>query len=56
MAEFFKVPITVITQEPYEIGKKAAKLLLNNINDKDTIPQKIMIPCFLSKRESCGKP
>lgn len=53
MAEFFKVPITVITQDPYEIGKEATKLLLNNIHNKDALPQKIMIPCSLSKRLSC---
>lgn len=55
MVDFFKVPITVITQEPYEIGKEAAKLLLNNIDDKKALPQKIMIPCSLSKRLSCQK-
>jgi len=55
MAEFFKVPITVITQNPYEIGREATKLLLNNINDKETPSQKIMIPCSLSKRLSCKK-
>jgi DNA-binding LacI/PurR family transcriptional regulator len=55
MAEFFKVPITVITQDPYEIGKEATKLLLKNISDKGTPAQKIMIPCSLSKRLSCKK-
>jgi len=55
MADFFKVPITVITQQPYEIGKEATKLLLNSINDKATAAQKIMIPCSLSKRLSCKK-
>ena len=53
MADFFKVPITVITQNPYEIGKEATKLLLNNISNKDAPSQKIMIPCSLSKRLSC---
>ena len=53
MAEYFKVPITVITQDPYEVGKEAAKLLLNNINNKDAPAQRIMIPCSLSKRSSC---
>lgn len=55
MVEFFKVPITVITQDPYKIGEEAAKLLLANINDDDTPSQKIMIPCTLSKRLSCKK-
>ena len=55
MAEFFKVPITVITQNPYEIGKEATKILLNNINDKKTPSQKTMIPCSLTQRSSCKK-
>ncbi|MEP0175819.1 MAG: LacI family DNA-binding transcriptional regulator [Paraglaciecola sp.] len=55
MAEFFKVPITVITQNPYEIGIQATKLLLDNIRDKNTEPQKIMIPCSLTERLSCKK-
>lgn len=55
MAEFFKVPITALTQDTYEVGKAAAKLLLENINDKNALPQKIMIPCSLSKRSSCQK-
>jgi LacI family kdg operon repressor len=53
MADFFKVPITVITQNPYEVGKEATKLLLNNISDKEAPSQKIMIPCSLTKRLSC---
>ncbi|MDO6693426.1 LacI family DNA-binding transcriptional regulator [Aliiglaciecola sp. 3_MG-2023] len=53
MAEYFKVPITVITQNPYEIGRQATKLLLNNINSKTPASEKIMIPCSLIKRLSC---
>ncbi|GAA6186661.1 MULTISPECIES: LacI family DNA-binding transcriptional regulator [Alteromonadaceae] len=53
MADFFKVPITVITQNPYEIGRQATKLLLNNINNKEPSSEKIMIPCSLIKRLSC---
>ena len=56
MAEFFKVPVTVIKQEPYVIGKEAAKLLLENINDKDRHSQKIMISCSITKRQSCAAP
>ena len=55
MAEFFKVPITVIKQEPYMIGVEAAKLLLNNISDINKPSQKIMISCSLMTRQSCRK-
>lgn len=56
MAEFFKVPVTVIKQEPYIIGKEAAKLLLENINDKNKHSQKIMISCSITQRQSCKAP
>ena len=55
MAEFFKVPITVVKQQSYVIGKEATKLLLENINDKNKQPQKIMIPCSITERQSCRK-
>ncbi|MEP4890582.1 MAG: LacI family DNA-binding transcriptional regulator [Aliiglaciecola sp.] len=53
MAEFFKVPITVVKQEPYSIGVEASKLLLNNIAKETNISHKILIPCSLEIRESC---
>ncbi|MFA3791902.1 LacI family DNA-binding transcriptional regulator [Aliiglaciecola sp. SL4] len=53
MAEFFKVPITVVKQEPYSIGVEAAKLLLNNIAEETNISHKILIPCSLEIRDSC---
>ncbi|WP_339901443.1 LacI family DNA-binding transcriptional regulator [Paraglaciecola polaris] len=56
MAEFFKVPITVVKQEPYIIGKEATKLLLENINDKNRHSQKIMISCSITQRQSCAPP
>lgn len=55
MAEFFKVPITVIQQEPYKIGAEAAKLLLNNINNTDAASYRITMPCTLTERASCKK-
>ena len=53
MAEFFKVPISVVKQDPYKIGLEAAKLLLENINDKEKPSYRVMVPCTLTKRDSC---
>lgn len=55
MAEFFKVPITVVKQEPYVIGLEATKLLLNNIGDGSKNSHKILIACSLEERQSCKK-
>jgi DNA-binding LacI/PurR family transcriptional regulator len=53
MAEFFKVPITVVKQEPYIIGREATKLLLENISDKSKHSQKLKISCSIIERQSC---
>lgn len=55
MAEFFKVPITVIRQESYEIGKYAAKEAINQIQNPESQVQRIMIPCSLIERASCKR-
>lgn len=53
MVEFFKVPVTVVKQDPYAVGKEAAKVLLDTIGNKENLPQRILIPCTLVKRQSC---
>ncbi len=55
MVEHFKVPITVIKQDPYRVGIESAKLLLDGINKEHKERQKITIPCELVIRESCAK-
>jgi len=55
MVEHFKVPVTVIKQDPYRVGFESAKLLLANINQEMSEAQKITIPCELVERESCAK-
>lgn len=54
MAEFFKVPVTVVKQQPYTVGSEAARLLFRQIQDPDGETRRIMIPCSLVERESCG--
>lgn len=66
MAEFFKVPTTVVAQEPYLIGTEAAKLLLENINlqlnndintqekNSEKTSYRVMVPCALKIRSSCN--
>lgn len=55
MADFFKVPVTVIKQDPYKVGAESAKLLLTNIKNKTNNIQKITVPCSFEKRMSCSK-
>jgi len=55
-AEFFRVPITVIRQQPYEIGGEAARLLINKLTQAKAFNTKVTIPCSLIKRASCGIP
>lgn len=55
MAEFFKVPISVVKQEAYEVGQQAAELLLAHVNNPTQPPRKITIPCTLKLRDSCSR-
>lgn len=55
MVEHFKVPISVIKQDPYKVGIESAKLLLENINEATKEVKKITIPCTLVERSSCRK-
>ncbi|WP_284202232.1 LacI family DNA-binding transcriptional regulator [Psychromonas marina] len=55
MVEHFKVPITVIKQNPYKVGLESAKLLLENISKVAQPIQKITIECELIERDSCAK-
>ncbi|WP_041522203.1 LacI family DNA-binding transcriptional regulator [Gilvimarinus agarilyticus] len=55
MVDFFQTPVTVIKQEPYDIGQEAAKLLLRLIGDPEVAPQRITTPCKLVTRQSCRK-
>ncbi|WP_332308355.1 substrate-binding domain-containing protein [Salinimonas sediminis] len=56
MAEYFKVPISVIRQQPYEIGSEAARLLLNKLLHPKSTNSRMLIPCSLVKRKSCAPP
>lgn len=53
MADFLRVPITVMRQESYDVGKCAAKEAINRIQNSNTEAQEIIIPCELIERSSC---
>ena len=54
MTEFFKVPVTLVNQKPYQVGVESAKLLLATISNGEKTIKKITVPCTLEKRMSCG--
>lgn len=51
--DLLKVPITVVRQSPYDIGKESARLLIKKIENKESKSQKVVLPCKLIIRESC---
>lgn len=55
MAEFFKVPVTVIRQSAYQTGQLAAELLLERVKDSSLPAKRVTLPCQLIERESCQK-
>ncbi len=49
--------MTVINQQPVELGKKAAELLINKIkNSKGWVPQKVVFDADIIMRNSCARP
>lgn len=55
MADFFKVPVSVIKQEPYKVGSQSAQLLLDIINNNTTSKTHITVPCLFEEKQSCAK-
>jgi LacI family transcriptional regulator len=47
-------PLTAAAYDAAEIGRRAAELLLESIEDPDTPPREIRIPVTLVQRRSCG--
>lgn len=48
------VPLTTLRQPAYKIGEKAARKLIQTIEEEDTPAEKIEIPTSLQIRASCG--
>ena len=48
------VPLTTVHQPAYEMGERAAKKLINFIEEDDTTVEKIEVPTTLKIRSSCG--
>ncbi|MEZ8823999.1 LacI family DNA-binding transcriptional regulator [Vibrio amylolyticus] len=55
MVDLFKVPITAIKQDAYQIGVETAKLAIEAIMGKHDDLQRSIVPCSLIKRDSCQK-
>lgn len=54
ICRFFSPSISSIAQPCYEMGHVAARILLEQLADKDLTPQKITLPHELILRESCS--
>lgn len=55
-AQFLSPMLTTIHVPMEEMGKLAAKMLIDRISGGHILPMKIHLPFYLAKRESCGKP
>ncbi|MFA0086828.1 LacI family DNA-binding transcriptional regulator [Vibrio sp. 10N.261.51.F12] len=53
MVELFKVPITVIKQDAYLIGKETAKLAVESSEGKHKEFQRTVVACSIVERDSC---
>ncbi|GAD79239.1 LacI family DNA-binding transcriptional regulator [Vibrio ezurae] len=55
MVEMFKVPVSVLRQDAYQIGLETAKLSIESILGKHSQFQRTIVPCTLVKRDSVRK-
>lgn len=55
MAEFFKVPVTVVKQNTYKVGELSAKILLESISKPSEHKEikRVSVACAIEKRHSC---
>ena len=53
-APLLDVPLTTVHQPAYEVGKKAARKLLNTIENENEAIENIEVPTTLKIRSSCG--
>ena len=56
MAQYLSPMLTTIHIPVDEMGKMAAKTLIDRINGGHTLPMKLQLPFHLANRDSCGKP
>jgi DNA-binding LacI/PurR family transcriptional regulator len=58
LATVIAPPFTTVGQSPVDMAKRAARLLLDRIQEiragRESVPAKIMLPATLIVRESCG--
>lgn len=55
-AQYLSPMLTTIHVPVEEMGKMAAKILIDRINGGHTLPMKLQLPFYLAKRDSCAKP
>ena len=55
-AQYLSPMLTTVHIPVEEMGKTAAKTLIDRIQGGHTLPMKINLPCYLAKRESCAPP
>ena len=56
VTELFDPPIAVIRRDNFELGARAAELLLDQLEDMDAQPQQVVLPTEFVPRPSCAPP
>ncbi|WP_394149835.1 LacI family DNA-binding transcriptional regulator [Vibrio maritimus] len=56
MVDLFKVPVSVVKQDAYQIGWETAKLAIEAVSEHHDKPHKVVVPCTLVRRSSCSAP
>ncbi len=55
LSHLLRTPLTAVNQSAYELGEKAAELMISKIENKDRDHENVTLPCELIIRDSCRK-
>lgn len=55
-AQYLSPMLTTVHIPTEDIGRAAAKILIDRINGGHKIPMKIVLPFYIAKRDTCAKP
>ncbi len=55
LSAMLPVPLTTVRQNKYSLGQKAAEILINEIEDRTAIKQRVILKPELIIRKSCGE-
>lgn len=55
LAQYITPMLTTVHIPIEELGRQTARILIDRINGRHTLPMKVELPFFMAQRDSCAK-